>query len=66
MESMDNSTPAEITHRAEELLWVIARCDVENVRSHRDTALEQLRNLELRAAALNIPDLYAELFRVKA
>jgi hypothetical protein len=62
---MHHSTPAEIASRAEELLWVIARCDVENVRSHRDTALEQLRNLELRAAALNMPDLYEEVCRVR-
>jgi len=62
---MENSTPTEIACRAEQLLWVIARCDVENVRSHRDTALEHLRNLELQAAAMNIPDLYGEVCRVK-
>jgi hypothetical protein len=63
---MDNCKPAEIAHRAEELLWVIARCDVENVRSHRDTALGQLRDLESRAAVLNIPDLYREVLRARS
>jgi len=38
---------------------------VENVRSLRDTALAQLRGLELRAAALNIPDLYGEAYWVE-
>jgi hypothetical protein len=58
--------PAEIAHRAEELLWVIARCDVENVSSHRDRALEQLRELESLACGLNMPDLYQEVFKARA
>jgi hypothetical protein len=57
---------AEIANRAEELLWVIARSDVENVRSHRDRALEQLRELESAASALSIPDLYREVLRAKS
>jgi hypothetical protein len=39
---------------------------VENVRSHRDTALEQLRDLESLAAVLNIPDLYREVLRARS
>lgn len=50
-----------VLSRAEELLWVIARCDVENLHAHRRPALEQLRELESRAAAVEIPDLYNEV-----
>jgi hypothetical protein len=57
--------PAEIAHRAEELLWVIARCDVENVQSHRETALRQLRDLESLASVADIPDLYGEVLRAR-
>jgi hypothetical protein len=48
----------ELVSRAKELLWVIARCDVENVNAHRTRALEMLRDLERRAAELKINDLY--------
>jgi hypothetical protein len=58
--------PAEIAHRAEELLWVIARSDVENVRSHRERALQQLRDLESAASVLRIPDLYQEVLRARS
>jgi hypothetical protein len=61
-----NVTSAEIAHRAEDLLWVIARADVENLQSHRETALRQLRDLESAAFALNIPDLYQEVLRAKS
>ena len=47
--------------RGKELLWVIARCDVENLHGHRDAALERLRDLESRARELRIPDLYEEI-----
>ena len=46
--------------RAKELLWVIARCDVENLNSHRATALQHLRDLECQAAAIQL-DLYSEV-----
>jgi len=54
-----------IVGRAKELLWVIARCDVENLHAHRDTALEHLRALETRAAELRIPDLYREVIQTE-
>jgi len=50
-----------IVYRAKELLWVIARCDVENLQTQRNTALQHLRDLEQRAAELSIPDLYREV-----
>jgi hypothetical protein len=52
---------AEIIHRATELLWVIAQCDVENLTGHRSIVLQRLSELELRAAAMNISDLYFEV-----
>lgn len=51
----------ELVSRAKELLWVIARCDVENIGAHRNTALAKLRDLESRAAELQIQDLYREV-----
>ena len=53
--------PQELVSRAKELLWVIARCDVENVNAHRNMALTMLRQLELRAGELQIRDLYEEV-----
>ena len=47
--------------RAMELLWVIARCDVENVNAHRATALAMLQDVESRATAMAIDDLYREV-----
>ncbi|HUI56495.1 MAG TPA: hypothetical protein VLY04_16080 [Bryobacteraceae bacterium] len=54
---------SKIVSRAEELLWVIARCDVEDVRAHRATALDHLRDLEIRAAEMRMPNLYREVMR---
>jgi hypothetical protein len=58
---MQASGNMELVSRAEELLWVIARCDVEDVRAHRPMALAMLRDLESRAAELKIDDLYREV-----
>jgi hypothetical protein len=58
---MQNLGRPRIVDRAKELLWVIARCDVENLQGHRSTALARLHDLELRAAELRIPDLYHEV-----
>ena len=55
---------SEIVSRAEALLWVIARCDVENVRAHRAAALDHLRELERRAAEMQVPNLSGEIMRV--
>jgi hypothetical protein len=52
---------AELVRRAEHLLWVVARCDVEGLSSTRNTALHNLRRLEERAAQLNSTDLYREV-----
>ena len=51
----------ELVTRAMELLWVIARCDVENVNAHRATALAMLQDVESRATAMAIDDLYREV-----
>jgi len=51
----------DIVRRAEHLLWVLARCDVEDLSSARNTALLGLRQLEERAAQLEALDLYREV-----
>ena len=53
--------PIELVSRAKELLWVIARCDVEGVNAHRKLALAMLSDLETRAGELSILDLYHEV-----
>jgi hypothetical protein len=62
---MQNPGRPRIVDRAKELLWVIARCDVENTQAHRGTALERLRELELCAAEMRIPDLYREVVQAE-
>jgi hypothetical protein len=62
---MQNPGRPRIVNRAKELLWVIARCDVENVQAHRSIALERLRDLEVRAAEMRIPDLYREVMQAE-
>jgi hypothetical protein len=62
---MQNPGRPRIVDRAKELLWVIARCDVEGVQAHRTTALERLRDLEVSAAELRIPDLYREVMQAE-
>jgi hypothetical protein len=61
---MQNHVRPRIVDRAKELLWVIARCDVENLQAHRTTALDHLRDLEKHATALNI-DLYQEVMQAE-
>ena len=61
---MQNHVRPRIVDRAKELLWVIARCDVENVQAHRNMVLEHLRDLEREAVALKI-DLYQEVMQAE-
>ena len=58
---MKYTANSELIGRARELLWVIARCDVEDVTGHRGLALAQLCDLESCAGALHISDLYEEI-----
>lgn len=58
---MKYTASVDLIGRARELLWVIARCDVEDVSGHRGLALAQLRELESRANAQEIADLYREV-----
>jgi len=59
---MSGGPIADLVRRAEELLWVLARCDVEGLSSTRGTVLRALRELEERAALLDTPDLYRQVF----
>jgi len=54
---------AELRERAEHLLWVIARCDVESLSEQRAGVLRQLHQLEERAGRLGVFDLYREILR---
>ena len=51
----------ELVGSAEYLLWVLARCDVESLGGQRGAVLSRLHDLESRAEALQIPDLYREV-----
>ena len=62
---MQNPGRPGIVDRSQELLWVISRCDVENVQAHRSIALERLRDLELRTAEMRISDLYREVVQAE-
>ena len=52
-----------LIERAEHLLWVIARHDVESLSGQRADLLRRLRELETQAAEWGITDLYQEVLR---
>jgi hypothetical protein len=56
---------AGLVQRAEHLLWVIARYDVENLSGTRRNVLGQLRAVEERASRLgvNSEELYREVLQ---
>ncbi len=49
--------------RAEHLLWVIARHDVESWSERPAGILRRLRELEAQATQLGVSDLYQEVLR---
>lgn len=51
--------------RAEHLLWVLARADVENLSARRAGILRQLHTLEDQAQQLGVPDLYEKVLLAK-
>jgi len=61
MGAMGYPEAAEVVQATEHLLWVLARADVENLSAPRCDLLHRLDELERRAAALNIPDLYSQV-----
>ena len=52
-----------LIERAEHLLWIIARHDVESLSGQRADVLRRLRGLEAQARQLGITDLYQEVLR---
>jgi len=60
---MSSSEILGVVERAEHLLWVIARHDVENLSDRPTDVLRRLRELEARAAHLGVTDLYQEVLR---
>ena len=50
-----------LVERAEHLLWVIARSDVENLSAQRTDALRRLGELEHRALQFGERDLYRKV-----
>jgi hypothetical protein len=51
---------ATLIARAEHLLWILARQDVENLSGQRQYILRELQSLERRAAQFPISSLYQE------
>ena len=63
MTAMASPELAEVMESTEHLLWVIARCDVENLAPPRLSLLRQLRDVEARSVQLGVTDLYGEVLR---
>ena len=55
---MQASELKAILDQAEHLLWVLARCDVEDLAAPRAAILRRLRELENRARPFGVTDLY--------
>ena len=60
---MNGSEIQGVVERAEHLLWVIARHDVESLSERPTDVLRRLRELEAQASRLGVPDLYQEVLR---
>jgi hypothetical protein len=45
---------SHIIREAEQLLWVLARCDVEDLSPTRPAVLLKLRDLEARAGSIDL------------
>jgi len=60
---MGSSELKGMVERAEHLLWVIARHDVESLSERPAGVLRRLRELETRAIQLGVTDLYREVLR---
>ena len=60
---MNSSEIRAVVERAEHLLWVIARHDVESLSERPADVLRRLRELEARATQLGVSDLYQEVLR---
>lgn len=60
---MASSQLTTLIERAEHLLWVIARQDVESLSGQRADVLRRLRELEAQALQWGITDLYQQVLR---
>lgn len=60
---MPTSELAGLMERAEHLLWVIARSDVEDLSEQRPAVLQRLNEVEERAAQLGVSNVYEEIFQ---
>jgi hypothetical protein len=60
---MASSELTALLERAEHLLWVIARHDVESLSGSRTDVLRRLGDLEMRALQWGVTDLYGEILR---
>ena len=54
----DSVELTRLLRRAEFLLWVLARCDVEDLTEQRHYILRRLGEVEARTAQLGATDLY--------
>lgn len=60
---MATSELAGLTERAEHLLWIIARSDVEDLPDQRPGVLQRLHDVEAQASQLGVANLYDEIFQ---
>lgn len=60
---MPTSELAGLMERAEQLLWILARSDVEDLPEQRHVLLERLQEMETRASQLGVSNLYEEIFQ---
>jgi hypothetical protein len=60
---MNTPELTRVVERAEHLLWVLARQDVECLSERRGGILRRLQELEESARSLGVSDLYQEVLR---
>ncbi len=60
---MHTSELTRVVERAEHLLWILARQDVECLCEQRGGILRRLQELEQWAGRLGVSDLYEEVLR---
>ena len=56
----------DVLAQAQQLLWMLARYDVEGLSDQRRHVLRRLREVEIRASELGVPDLYLQILQNEA
>jgi len=63
---MHSAEQTDVVVQAENLLWILARYDVEGLSDQRRRVLRRLREVEARASDLGVPDLYTRVVQSEA